>query len=194
MHRKGFMGVLACAMALQLVACSRQSAEDKAKEMATEKVDMAKGLGDVLQEKGTAAAESVTTGVGKVLRGVERGIEKSGRTVTLSESARQAGLQATKVQLMGQPTVAEDAVSGASQPASAAGHGIEIYLVTERDLTGQLKVRVFNSLDQEIGRTRMPFKQGADQGQYLSIPLAAQLDLSSITRVDIDYLAEPSGR
>lgn len=55
-----------CALALQLVACSKQTAEEKAKEMATEKVDMAKGIGDVLQEKGTAAAESVTSGMGKV--------------------------------------------------------------------------------------------------------------------------------
>lgn len=79
MHRTSLMGVLGCALAFQLAGCSRQSAEDKAKD-----------ISDVLQDKGTAAAESVTTGVGKVLKGVERGFEKSGRTVALSEGARQA--------------------------------------------------------------------------------------------------------
>ena len=81
MHRTSLMGVLGCALAFQLAGCSRQSAEDKAKD-----------ISDVLQDKGTAAAaaESVTTGVGKVLRGVERGFEKSSRTVALSEGARQA--------------------------------------------------------------------------------------------------------
>lgn len=194
MYRTSFMGVLACALALQLAGCSRQSAEEKAKEMATEKVDMAKGIGDVLQDKGTAAAESVTTGVGKVLKGVERGFEKSGRTVALGEAARQAGLQATKVQLADASAAGDGAASMASQADSARSQGIEVYVLSERDLSGSLKVKVFNALDQEIGRTRLAFKQGADEGRYVRIPLDSQIDLQAISRVDIDFLPEATGR
>jgi hypothetical protein len=188
MYRTSLMGVLGCAVALQLAGCSRQSAEDKAKEMATEKVDMAKGVGDVLQDKGTAAAESVATGVGKVLKGVERGFEKSGRTVALSEGARQAGLQATKVQL------ADASVAGASQADAAPTHAIEVYVLTERDAAGALKAKVFNALDQEIGRARQAFQQGADEGRYVRIALDPQLDLQAISRVELDFVPEAPAR
>ena len=190
MHRTVFMGVLACFMALQLAACSRQSAEEKGKEMATEKVDMAKGIGDVLQDKGTAAAESVTAGMGKVLNGVERGVEKSGRYVTLSEAASQAGLQATKVQLVDSSVASVDGASAseASQGDSSGAHGVEVYLVAERDVAGSLKVKVFNSLDQEIGRSRVTLKQGVDEGRYVRIPLDRQIELQAIHRVDLDFV------
>ena len=190
MHRTVFMGVLTCAMALQLAACSRQSAEEKGKEMATEKVDMAKGIGDVLQDKGTAAAESVTAGMGKVLKGVERGVEKSGRYVTLSEAASQAGLQATKVQLVDSSVASVDGASAseASQGDSSGAHGVEVYLVAERDVAGSLKVKVFNSLDQEIGRSRVTLKQGVDEGRYVRIPLDRQIELQAIHRVDLDFV------
>lgn len=194
MHRTVYMGVLACFMALQLAACSRQSAEEKGKEMATEKVDMAKGIGDVLQDKGTAAAESVTAGMGKVLKGVERGLEKSGRYVTLSEAASQAGLQATKVQLADSSAVSVDAASAsaAAQGDVPGAHGIEVYLLSERDVSGSLKVKVFNSLDQEIGRSRVAFKQGLDEGRYVRIPLDRQIELQAIHRVDLDFVPSAS--
>lgn len=187
MNHAGCMGVLLCAVALQLSACSRQSAEEKAKEMATEKVDMAKGIGDVLQDKGTAAAESVTSGVGKVFRGIERGVEKSGRSVTLSEAALQAGLQATKVQVAGVSPSASAASDGGAVD-QAPVQAVEVYLLSERDVSGALKVKVLNSLDQEIGRTRLAFKQGADEGRYVRIPLDPQVDLQAISRVDLDFL------
>lgn len=183
MNSPKFMGVLVCGLALLAAGCSRQSAEDKAKEMATEKIDMAKGIGDVLQDKGTAAAESVTTGVGKVLRGVERGVEKSSRQVVLSESAQKAGLQATKVQLADAGT--GPASSDAAQ--SAAGHAIDVYLVTSHDVAGTLKVRALNALEQEIARAKLPIKQSADDGRYARIPMPEQLDVQAVSTLEIDF-------
>lgn len=194
MHRTIFMGVLTGAIALQVAGCSRQSAEEKAKEMATEKVDMAKGIGDVLQDKGTAAAESVTTGMGKVLKGVERGFEKSGRSVVVSEGARQAGLQATKVQLVDGSAVVEAEPAGSSSTGSASAHAIEVYVLTDKDASGALKVKVFSALDQEIGRTRQAFKQGADEGRYVRIGLDPQLDLQAISRVELDFVSDAPSR
>ena len=206
MYRTLFVGVLSGAMALQLAGCSRQSAEEKAKEMATEKVDMAKGIGDALQDKGTVAAESVATGVGKVLKGVERGFERSGRSVVLSDGARQAGLQATKVQLVDGSSAAEaaepagsqagsqKATQTAAQTGSARTHAIDVYVLTDKDASGTLKVKVFNALDQEIGRARQAFKQGADEGRYVRIALDPQVDLQAINRVEIDLVSDASGR
>lgn len=179
-----------CVLALLLSACSRQTAEEKAKEMATEKVDMAKGIGDVLQEKGTAAAESVTSGMGKVVKGIERGVEKSGRAAVVSDAAKQAGLQVTKVQL------ANAQQSAASEPASGqasdqgANHGLDVYVLTSQDVKGALKVKVFNALDQEIGRVKLPLTQAADEGHYIRIPLDAQVDLQAISKVEVDFAAQ----
>lgn len=189
MHRTIFMGVLTGAIALQVAGCSRQSAEDKAKEMATEKVGMAKGIGDVLQDKGTAAAESVTTGMGKVLKGVERGFEKSGRSVVVGEGARQAGLQATKVQLVDGSAAVEAEPAG-----SSSAHAIEVYVLTDKDASGALKVKVFSALDQEIGRSRQAFKQGADEGRYVRIALDPRLDLQAISRVELDFVSDTPSR
>lgn len=137
MNRPRYVAILACVLALQVAACSRQTAEEKGKEPATEKIDMAKGIGDVLQEKGTAAAESVTSGMGKVL------------------------------------------------------HGLEVYLLSSQDVSGTLKIKVRNALDQEIGRTKLPLKQASDEARYVRIPLDAQVDLGAISKVDIDFLPTP---
>ena len=175
-----------CMLTLQLTACSSQTAEEKAKEMATEKVDMAKSIGDVLQEKGMAAAESVTSGMGKVVRGVERGVEKSGRFAEVTDAAKQAGLQVTKVQL------ATAVISAASDPAEGSAadpevRGLDLYVLTSQDVKGTMKIKIHNALDQEIGRVKLPFVQEADEGRYVRVTLDAQVDLQAITRVEVDF-------
>ncbi|MEY4765513.1 MAG: hypothetical protein RI907_2186 [Pseudomonadota bacterium] len=191
MHKSAGLLVVACALALS--ACSRQSAEDKAKEMATEKVDMAKGIGDVLQAKGTDAAESVSAGVGKVFQGIERGVEKSRRAAVVSPAASAAGLSVTKVQLADRADRVDPGDAGGSAPqgqVAPAAHGLDLYVVTAHDAQGQLKVRVLNALDQEIGRAKLPLKQAGDEGHYVRVPLDAQVDLQAITKVDVDFQAD----
>lgn len=184
------LAACSCVLALYLAACSKQTAEEKAKEMATEKVDMAKGIGDVLQEKGTAAAESVTSGMGKVVKGIERGVEKSGRVAMVSEVARQAGLQVTKVQLASAaPGTQTEAASGTGADPVPA-HGLDAYVLTSQDVKGFLKVKVFNALDQEIGRVKLPLAQGAEEGHYVRIPLDPQVDLHAISKVEVDFIAQ----
>ena len=57
-----------------LTGCSKQTAEEKGAALATEKIDLVKGVGSALEEKGAQAAESLTSGLGKVVQGVEKGI------------------------------------------------------------------------------------------------------------------------
>jgi hypothetical protein len=49
-----------------LTGCSKQTAEEKGAALATEKIDLVKGVGSALEEKGAQAAESLTSGLGKV--------------------------------------------------------------------------------------------------------------------------------
>ena len=99
MRRPSTLLLNICLPLLVLTACSAQSGEEKGKEIAAEKVDTATEVGDALQEKGGAAADSIATGLSSVLKEVERGVKKSQRTVELCDGAKQVGLQVTKVML-----------------------------------------------------------------------------------------------
>jgi hypothetical protein len=173
-----------------LGACSNQTAEEKGKAIATEKADMVKGIGDAMQEKGTAAAESLTTGLGKVVQGVERGVEKSKRTVVVSDAARQAGLDVTKVQFA--ETSMASSVSASEPEPEAARQGLDIYLISQKAAEGELKVKVLNALDQEIGRAKLAIKQGADEAQYVRIPMPDRVDLHAVSKVHVDFQATPA--
>lgn len=160
---------------LLLTACSRQTAEEKGAALATEKIDMVKGIGTALESKGSAAAESLTGGLGKVVQGAEKGVLKSGRTVVLTPATAQHGLAVSKVQ---------DAGSAAQ---GTAIHGLEAYVMSRTAVDGQLKVTLYDALDREIGRTRLPIKLVADDAGYQTIEIDKRITLSDISKVSIDY-------
>jgi hypothetical protein len=170
-----FSFAIASALILSTSACSRKTAEEKGAELASEKIDMVKGIGGVLEEKGTAAAESLTTGMGNVVKGVGKGVEKSGRSIVVKASVEQAGLKITKLQ-------------NATPTADASVHGLEAYIVGNTDAHGKLRVVAYDLLDNEIGRAKIDIARAADEGKYLSIPLDAQVQLESIAKVEFDFL------
>lgn len=153
--------------------CSEQTAEEKGAAMATEKIDMVKGVGSALENKGAQAAESLTSGLGKVVQGVEKGIEKSGRTLVVEPSVTQAGLQVTKVQNL---------TTGAD-----GNHGLEAYVVSNQTCEGTLLVKVFDAMDREIGRSRVALQRPADDAGYVALPLDAQVPLGAITKVVVSF-------
>lgn len=166
---------LALVGAATLSACSRQTAEEKGKELAMEKIDLVKGIGGALEDKGGAAAESVASGVGNVVKGLGKGIEKSSRSIVVTPSVEQAGLQITRVQ--------EPQVSA----GSPAHHGLEAYVVANAQARGTLRVIVYDLLDKEIGRTRVELVRDADEGKYLAIPLDKEVRLGAIARVSFEF-------
>jgi hypothetical protein len=165
-----------------LTACSSQTAEEKGKELATGKIDMAKGIGVALQEKGEAASEAVTGGVGKVFRGIEKGVSQSGRAIAADASIGAAGLKITTLQ-----------DSGPDKEGQV--HAIDAYIVSTGDASGKLRVTAFDVLDREIARTSIDLKKPADEGKYHAIPLDAQLKLSSISKVAFTFIpSSPAGK
>jgi len=160
-----------------LSACSRKTAEEKGAELAAEKVDMVKGIGGVLEAKGSDAAESLTTGMGSVVKGIGKGVEKSGRTISVTPSVETAGLKITKLQ-------------NATQSADIVVHGLEAYVVASVDARGKMRVIAYDLLDNEIGRTKVELLRMADEGKYLTIPFDAQVNLESIGRVEFDFQVE----
>jgi hypothetical protein len=167
------MGVLLASFS----ACSKKTAEEKGAEMAAEKIDMAKGIGGVLEEKGSAAAESLTTGMGNVVKGIGKGVEKSGRVIVAAPTVATAGLNITKLQ---------DSTPG----TETSIHGLEAYVVANANAKGKMRVIAYDLTDHEIGRAKVDLVREADEGKYLSIPFDAQVKLESIARVEFDFQPE----
>ena len=157
-----------------LAACDKRSAEEKGTDMATEKIDMAKGIGNALESKGGQASEAVTTGLGTVFKGIEKGVDKSGRVIAADESLAKAGLKVTKVQ---------DALADEQHKT----HGLDLYVVADAEARGKLRVLAFDSLDREIGRANIDLASAADEAKYLRVPMEAQVVLSSVRKVAVSY-------
>lgn len=165
--------VFFCCMTL---GCSSKTAEEKGKEMASDKIDLVKGVGAALEEKGGAAAESVTSGLGSIVSGVKKGVAKSDKRVVNDASLAAAGFQVTAVQETPPGTELES-------------RGIDAYLVAERKVAGLLKVTVYDVLDKEIGRTKIPFALDAEQGKYFRIPLEQQIEFGKIEKLSFVFQA-----
>ena len=168
---------LIMSVALAMTACDffNKTAEEKGKELASAKIDLVKGVGGVLEEKGSAAAESVATGLGKVLSGAGKGIEKSGTQIVLAPSVSQAGLDVTKIQYALH-------YSGDEKPPV-----LEAYVIANANVDGKIKVQLFSLLDKEIGRAKVSVKQGADEAKYWSITLDKEVNTNDIAKVVFDF-------
>jgi hypothetical protein len=142
--------------------------------MAGEKIDMVAGIGDALSNKGGKAAESIATGVGTVVEGVERGAMKVGRKVSVDPSLAAAGLTVTKVQ--------DSAGMGAE-----AVHGLQAYVVSKTAIEGTLRMFAYDALSREIGRSSVRAVLARDDAKYVGIPLDKQVALRDIVRVGFTF-------
>lgn len=161
--------MLAC-----LCACSRQTAEEKGKELATEKIDLVKGIGDALQDKGSAAAQSVAHGAGNVMQGASTGLEQALEwKLVNAESLAQNGLDVTRVQR-----------GLASERSSKT---VDVYVVAKTAVEGTLTMSVYDVAQREIARSKADLKFGADDARYETLPLDARTDLALARQVKFEF-------
>ena len=165
------LGVLAALVALS--ACSEKTAREQGAALAGKKIDIVAGVGDQLQAKGAEAGESLTAGVGKVVKGIQRGVLKSGRGIALDPAVGQAGLEISQV-------------ADANAQADTA-HALEAYVIASNGATGKLKLFAYDALDREIGRATASVALAAGEAKYVPFPLDAQVRLDAIARVRIAY-------
>lgn len=162
-----------------LAGCDDRTAEQKGKDLATEKLDVATGIGTALEQKGSTAGEAVVTGLGNVMKGMEKGVNKSGRKLVSDESVTKAGLKITKVQDAPSEPVEEG--------KKASGPALDVYIVGDADAEGKLRVIMYDVMDQEIGRASMQVSRKADEGKYQRIELDPQLERTAIARLNFDF-------
>ena len=173
--RLGALGAL-----VALSACSEKTARERGAELAGKKIDIVAGVGDQLQAKGAEAGESLTAGVGKVVKGIQRGVLKSGRNLALDPAVGKAGLQISQV-------------TDANAQAATA-HALEAYVIANNTAAGKLQLFAYDALDREIGRATAPLAMAAGEAKYVPFPLDEQVNLSSISRVRFAYAPQTAGQ
>lgn len=175
--RSHFFTIAALSALTLLSACSRQSAEEKALAMATEKIDIAKGVGDAMEKKGEAASEAVFTGLGKVYNGAAKGIAKSGREIVSDPSLRAAGLSISNVQ---------DAQAG----AEGKTHSLDVYVMATAAAKGKLRAYAYDVSGKEIGRASAELSRDADDAKYVLVPFDDQVHLEAIKKLTFQFKSE----
>lgn len=167
------LGIFAVVVAL--TACSEKTAREQGAALAGKKIAIVAGVGDQLQAKGAEAGESLTTGVGKVVKGIERGVLQSGRAIALDPAVGKAGLEISQL---------ADANPNAQ---GAAAHALQAYVIASADARGRLQLFAYDALDREIGRAAAPVALAAGEAKYVPFPLDAQVKLDTISRVRFAY-------
>ena len=165
----------ACLVAAALWACSPKSAEEKSADMAGEKIDMVTGIGNALTDKGGKAAESIATGVGTVVNGVERGALKMGRKLNIDPSLAKAGLAVSRVQ-------------DGSEAGDGAAHGLLAYVIASTRAEGSLRMFAYDALGREIGRSSVPVAYGGDDAGYVALALDKNVALGDVVAVGFKYV------
>lgn len=154
-------------------ACSRQTAEEKGKELVAEKAGMVKGIGDALQEKGAEAAQSVAHGAGNVLQGASTGLEDAfAWKVVSAESLGKNGLTVSRVQH--------------GKATDKTSKTVDVYLVANAPAQGNLQMIVYDVAKREVGRAKVNLKMAANDGRYETFELDERADLSLVREVSFD--------
>ena len=162
-----------------LLGCSKQTAEEKGKELATEKIDLVKGVGEALKDKGGQAAESVAHGTGEVWQGMEKGFNNAfDWKLTNGPAMTAAGLAVSRVQ---QASASTD-----------AGNKVDAYLTAARDAEAVLTMVAYDARKREMARTRIKLKIGAGEGRYETFVLDERTPVKSIREVSFDLLPAAS--
>lgn len=122
------------------VSCDKRTAEEKGRDLASEKLDMAKGVADVVKEKGGGLGKTAGQGVGDLIKGVGSGVKDVVNppvTVELEKSAAEAGF-----------TVNRANESGGEVDARM----IEVYGAFAKPFRGRLELRAFDEKGAELGQ------------------------------------------
>lgn len=170
--RSAFPSVLLVLLiVLNLHACSRQTAEEKGKALATEKIDLVKGVGDALNEKGKQAAESVAQGAGRVVQGVDEGFGKAFEwQLSNSASMEKAGLKVFR-----------------AEPGPESEHSVNAYIVASGAASGSLSMIAYDPVRREVARTRAGISMEAGSGRYETLFLDKRTPMRAIREIEFDF-------
>lgn len=183
--RSPWLALMIVFAAISFSGCSRQTAEEKGKALATEKIDMVKGIGEALKEKGGQAAESVAQGTGGVFQGVGEGFDKAFEwKLNNGTGMEKVGLTVTRID------------KGSS--VDGKQNGVNAYIVAKQDTAGMLSMIAYDSAKREMARASVTMQIRANQGRYESLVLDERTPVKSIREVTFDFepgaATDPGGK
>lgn len=169
-------------VALVLTSCwSREKRNQKAEEAGqavTEKqASFVKGIGQGLKGLGKEAVETVSEGVGEVLKGGNEGLDKSlvKIEVRVADKLKET-LGATR---------AETNLNDSTQAKE-----VIVYTIFEKDFDGKLVLKAFDKGNQEIGRSVVALKEASDNSRFVEFPFDKRTSFTLIKYLLLDAKSE----
>jgi len=157
-----------------LSACSRQTAEEKGKAMAEEKIGLVKGVGEALKESGKQATESLTHGVGSATQGIGAGMEASAALAFKPHpSLTQHGMKISRVQ--------------SHSHANTEGHVVSAYLITDKAVSGRMTFYAFDKQNVELGRVTRDIKLAANGAGFEDFSFDARTPIKTASYLSAEF-------
>lgn len=133
-------------LAVLLQACGKTREEelkeehDKGAEMIENKAAVVQGVGDALKNNGSNAAQSLSEGLGSVVKGVAGGVDKAESSFAIGVHA-----DAAAKKLSANRIVMSDKSSGVK--------AVKVYVLSAEAYKGKLQLRALDGKNVEIGRS-----------------------------------------
>ena len=126
-----------------------------------------------VKEKVKQGAHKAGEAGGTVLKEVGSGVSEAFNiSATLSEPLQQAGLA------LGKNTVSSD--------VDASDNILNLYVIFNKDFTGDVTVKVFDSKNAEMGRVKQTLTGKKDEARFFAIKFAAQTNIDTDSKITIE--------
>lgn len=166
---------------LFLFSCSREQRNKKAEEKGQRKVEkqasFIKGIGEGMKGLGKDAIESVSEGVGEIVKGANEGLDKSFVKIDIRVSEELAPLvQASRCEI--------------HQNDSSRKKGVLVYTIFEDDFDGRLVLKAFDKENNELGRSAIAVTEAADNGHFIEFPFDERTSFTLINYLTLEHRAK----
>jgi len=162
-------------------SCSKEARNKRSQEagqaVTEEKASFIKGVGEGLKGMGKDAAESISEGVGEVLKGGSEGFDKSlvKKEVRVKEELK-AFLKTTRCEI--------------NQNDSLQKKEVIVYTIFENDFDGKLVLKAFDKNDEEIARSSVSVKEKSDNSRFVEFPFDTRTSFSRIQYFTLENRAK----
>lgn len=169
-------------LAFLLQACGKTREEelkaehDKGAELVENKAAVVQGVGDALKKNGSTAAESLSEGLGSVVKGVAGGVDKVESSFAISVHADAAAKKLSANRIV---------MSDKSGTAKA----VKVYVLSAEAYKGKLQLRALDGKGVEIGRSsKVDSDLGKDDAAYVEFEFDEATPFSRVNKFVLHVL------
>lgn len=165
------------AISLLLTSClsteeKKQKAEEEGNALVSIKSKLVKGAGDALKTDGKEALESASEGLSEAFKGITTGYDKSiNQAKIIPDSIFSKTFEIGRTQKIYSDTTNIKKVS--------------VYLVSNENFEGKVKLKAFDQSDKEIGRSTIKLKVDEDEAQFYDFEFDNRTPLLQATHFKI---------